>query len=171
MTSILLQKHGPRRFLVLLLTAATLVVLLMFWDRQPPPNPQLLQIHHGVWTDENGAPGNRICFWTITGSQTSPLTTIEGRVRVKNFLNRAATDGVWNFENWEPLRLNVVFQDGAYTAALRQIDQDHLLIRFCLSRDAQELHKADWFTQPDTVQLRRVSDEPYPPTEPAKLWY
>jgi hypothetical protein len=151
--------------------AIVVVILVMFWDRQPSPDPRLLQVHHGIWTDENGAPGNRICFWQVIASPNSPITAIEGRVRVKDFLNRAAADGVWNFENWEPLRLNVVFQVGTYTAAVQQVDPNHLLIRFCPSSDVQELHKADWFAHPDTVRLTRVTDEPYPPKEPAKLWF
>ena len=152
-------------------TVLAILLLMRLWDHQPSPDPRMLAVHHSVWTIENGSPGNRICFWTVTASQTSLLTAIEGRVRVKQFLNRAAADGVCNFENWEPLRLNVVFHDGAYTAALRQLDQDHLLIRVCLSSDVQKLHNVDWFAHPDTLRLRRVSDEPYPPKKPAKLWY
>ncbi len=167
MTSILTQQLRPRRFLMMLLAAAMLGVLVTLGACERSPNPQLLQAHHGVWTDENGVPGNRICFWTVTSSHTGPVTVVEGRVRVKDFLKRAAADGVWNFENWEPLRLNVVFQDGAWVAAVKPLGRDHLLIRF--SKAVADLSTDDWFTHPDTLRLKRVADEPYPPKEPGKL--
>lgn len=149
------------RWLVFALVLPIALVLMFLWNHNPSPDPQMLQVHHGVWTDENGVPGNRIYFWTVSPSQTGPITAVEGRFRVKDFLKRKAADGVWNFENWAPLRLNVVFQDDASVAAVNPVDPDHLLIRF--SKVVDELSKDDWHLHPDTLRLRRVVGEPCPP--------
>ena len=141
-----------------------------FFDSGSSPDQEALQQHLGIWTPEDGPPENRMIFWNVTKDSPVPGARVsEGRVRVKGLLGREAADGVWNYGNWEPLRLNVVFADGGYTAAVRRLDPDHLLIRF--SADVRELIGDDVFKHADTMRLKRVPGEPFPPTEPAKLWY
>jgi hypothetical protein len=145
----------------LALAVAVVLGIFALWGNEPSPDPRQLEVHHGVWTDEQGPPGNRICFWNVVVSKTGMFSVIEGRVRVNNILGKEEANGTWNFENWQPLRLNVTFQDGGYVAAVRQIDADHLLLRY--STDVQEVTSGDVFAHPDTIRLTRVRDEDVPP--------
>ncbi len=130
-------------------------VFLLEWPSSP--DPQALHIHLATWTDENGPAGNRISFWEVTKSLSDEVTVSEGRVRLTNFLNRADAEGVCNYENLAPLRLNVVVGNVGYVAAVRQLDPDHLLMLF--STNVNDVTRPDWSADPRTIRLTRVPDE------------
>jgi hypothetical protein len=145
----------------LALAVASVIAIFALWGIETSPDPRQLEVHHGVWTDEQGPSGNRIYFWNVVVSKTGMFSVIEGRVRVKNILDKEEANGTWNFENLEPLRLNVTFQDVGYVAAVRQIDADHLLVRY--TTDVEEVTSGDVFAHPDTIRLTRVRGEDAPP--------
>lgn len=141
---------------IALFPAAILLALILFWqtDSDIPPETG---IHLGVWTCDSAQPGNRIRFWNVETESCTPwVRAFDGRVTIDGILGMEAAAGEWNFGYWRPLIVNLKLGDTFGYAAIRKIDDDHLLLRY--TTDCNVLLDAP-FKHPDVLHLRRVRGE------------
>ena len=134
--------------------AAILLALILFWHAGSEPAPEA-DIHLGTWTCESGPTGNSVYFGCVETELSTPLVrAFRGRVKVDDLLGVEVEVGEWNFGYWEPLIINLHFGDAHGYAAIKKVDQDHLLFRYTTDCNLL-LH--DPFDHPDVFQLRRMT--------------
>jgi hypothetical protein len=117
----------------------------------------------GSWTDDRGEPGNSVQFSLVEVQMpNAPLgmAAYEGRATFCKLFGADEVRAVWNYENFDPLRLNVVFADRGRVAAIRLLDHDHLLMRFV--EHLSYWTGIDVFEGPDVVRLTRTHERPPP---------
>lgn len=114
----------------------------------------------GTWTDENGEPGNSIRFYSVpVDLPGSPIVRgFEGHGTVVGWLGEKQATAEWNFGSFDPLVLNVNVGKTMWFAAVRKLDEDHILIRF--GRDPEEMMRPGATDHPDTKRLTRIAREP-----------
>jgi hypothetical protein len=118
----------------------------------------------GTWTDEAGEDGNFITFSFVRRPAPGPIPGLElweGRVACEKFLDGMEGEGSWGYENWKPLRLNVTVANRSRVAAVKLVDQDHLMLRFVEDLPPDRRH--DVFRSPDARLLTRVRPGAEPP--------
>jgi hypothetical protein len=138
--------------------------LLLYWFAgQPGGLPADRECMLGTWTDEAGPPGNSIRFYYVpTDIPGTPLVqAYEGHVTLVHFLGEEAGTAIWNYGGWDPLALNVMVGKKGYFAAVRKVDDDHILIRF--GTDPEEMYRPEAIDHPDTRRLTRTGREPTVP--------
>lgn len=114
----------------------------------------------GTWTDEAGEPGNSIRFY-LEEEKLGDVPLVRaymGRVELVNFLGKEKGDATWNYGGWDPLVLNVTIGKRGLFAAIRKIDDNHILIRF--GADPEEMYRPGAIDHPDTKRLTRIAREP-----------
>jgi hypothetical protein len=114
----------------------------------------------GTWTDPNGPPGNSIRFYYVPTDlpDTTLVKAYEGHIDLTHFLGREKGKATWNYGGWNPLILNIGLGKTGFFAAIRKIDDDHILIRF--GKDAEEIYRPGATDHADTLQLTRIGREP-----------
>jgi len=115
----------------------------------------------GTWTDEDGEPGNSIRFYLEEeniGEEVPLVKAYMGRIDLVNFLGKEKGTAQWGYGGWDPLILNITIGKRMLFAAIRKVDDDHILIRF--GKDAEEMYKPGAIDHPDTKRLTRVAKEP-----------
>jgi len=115
----------------------------------------------GTWTDEAGEPGNSIRFYLEEeniGEEVPLVRAYMGRIEMVNFLGEGKRNATWNYGGWDPLVLNVTIGKRTLFAAIRKIDDDHILIRF--GKDAEEMYRPEAIDHPDAKRLTRIANEP-----------
>ena len=118
----------------------------------------------GTWTDETGEEGNFITFGVVRRPAPGPIPGLElweGRVTCHNFLDGNEGEGVWGYENLQPLRLNISVGDRGRVAAVKLVDRDHLRIRFIEDLPFEKWHDA--LRSPEARVLTRVQAGAEPP--------
>jgi hypothetical protein len=151
----------PHRFqLVIALASAGLCALL--WLRVPADPDVDRDAMIGTWTDEAGPPGNSIRFYYIAHDIPGApyATAYEGHLTLVNFLGYSHTRGSWGFGSSDPLVLNLTAGRKPWYAAIRKVDDDHLLVRF--GTNGEEIYRPGAVDHPDAFILRRVGREPPP---------
>jgi len=148
--------HNKRNALV----AALAVVLgLTFWfDGGLSHNAHDdLQMIDGTWTEEGGPPGNSVRLYSVPARMPKDyvgLAAYEGRATLLKHFGQERIDTIWNYENFDPLRLNIDIPGHARFAAIKVLDPDHLLLRF--GSDIGALSREDVLRHPDTKRLTRT---------------
>jgi hypothetical protein len=126
------------------------------------PGREELTAFFGTWTDEQGEPGNSIRFWEdfhdLPG-MPSFIQVGEGHVTFIKQFGADRAQATWNYENWRPLRLNIIVADKARIVPVRMLDQDHMLLRFL---DPKDLSSRDDFDSPETLRLMRIREAERP---------
>jgi hypothetical protein len=137
--------------------------LVLYWSADPPGAPvRDRECMLGTWTDPAGPPGNSIRFYYVPRDLPGVpvVNAFEGHVTLVKFLGEDDTPADWNYGSWDPLVLNVGLRKKAYYAAIRKIDDDHILIRF--GTDAEEMYRPEAIDHPDARRLTRIGREPPP---------
>jgi hypothetical protein len=117
----------------------------------------------GTWTDDRGEPGNSVRFSQVEVPLPNvPLgmSAYEGRATFRKLFGADEVRAKWNYENFDPLRLNVVFADRSRVAAIRLLDHDHLLMRFV--EHLPYWTGIDVFEGPEVVRLTRTHERQPP---------
>jgi hypothetical protein len=114
----------------------------------------------GTWTDEAGPPGNSVRFYFVRHDIPGVVyvEAWDGHLAVANFAGRTDDAGSWGYGKFEPLVLNLTINDRPYYAAVRKLDDDHLLARF--GSNAEEMYGPDALNHPDAHVLTRTGREP-----------
>jgi hypothetical protein len=106
----------------------------------PDPNAWQREAILGVWADPAGEPGNSVRIELVESSSPPPnplVRVLEGRVTFRRQFGLAAeSHAVWNYENYHPLRLNIVFPGHSRILAVRFEDRDHAWMRLVTGIDA-----------------------------------
>src|SRR3954462_14489892 len=96
----------------------------------------------GTWTEEGGPAGNSIRFYYVVRDLPGMpcAQAYEGHATFipQPGAKETAADG--NYGSWDPLVLNVSMDGRPWFAAIRKVDDDHILIRF--GTDAEEMYRA-----------------------------
>ena len=110
----------------------------------------------GTWTDPTGEPGNSIRFYTVPVKlPTSPLVGgLEGRATAVGMLGQNRAEATWNYGSFDPLVLNINVGTISWFAAVRKLDNDHILIRF--GRDPAEMMQPGAIDHPATKRLTQI---------------
>lgn len=114
----------------------------------------------GTWTDESGEPGNSIRFRLVEEDVSNDVPLVKaylGRIHVQKFHGEADSEASWNYGGWDPLVLNVTIGKRYLYAAIRRIDDDHILIR--IGADPEELMRSEAIDHPETIRLTRTARE------------
>jgi hypothetical protein len=116
----------------------------------------------GTWTDPAGPPGNSIRFYHVSHDLPGipHAKAYVGHITLVHFLGEVEAAADWNYGSWDPLVLNIGVKRKAYYAAIRKVDDDHILIRF--GTDAEEMYRLEAIDHPDTRTLTRIGREPLP---------
>jgi hypothetical protein len=113
----------------------------------------------GTWTDEAGPPGNSVRFYFVRRDipGVAYVEAWDGHLAVANVTGQTDAAGTWGYGSWEPLVLNLTINGRPWYAAIRKLDDDHLLVRF--GTNAEEMYRADAIDHPDARVLTRIGRE------------
>jgi hypothetical protein len=113
----------------------------------------------GEWVDEAGEPGNSIRFYFVeVDIPGAPWAKgLEGHAEIAGWLGEKQAQAIWNYGYWDPLVLNVIIGKKVWYAAIRKLDDDHILIRF--GADPTEMMRSESLDHPDTKRLTRIGRE------------
>ena len=148
------------RFHPLVSVAVAIGLLGLMWFRVSAGPEADRDAMIGTWTDQAGPPGNSVRFYFVALAIPGmpEVTGYEGHVTLVNFLGQAQANGSWGYGSWDPLTLNVSAGGQAWYVAIRQLDEDHLLIRF--GTDPEEMYRPEALDHPDARVLTRTGWEP-----------
>ena len=111
----------------------------------------------GVWTDPDGAPGNRLELDLVKMHEHSNwlIQAYNGVVKVKGLFGvNQHSVGEWGYETQDPLRLSLVFGDHHGSMAVRSISPNLMQVNF--SKDSEELYVDDPFAVGELIRLHKV---------------
>jgi hypothetical protein len=111
----------------------------------------------GAWTEEGGEPGNliRLALKESGSYWGGAVKTMNGKATfVKQFGLNQSEPVPWNYENFYPLRLNVVLSGHGQFLAVSFADRDHARMR--LVSAIEEASKLDVLAHPSARNFRRV---------------
>jgi hypothetical protein len=116
----------------------------------------------GTWTDAAGPPGNSIRFYVVESDipGIESATVLDGHLTLVNFLGKSDDAGTWGYGSRDPLALNLTVNGRPMYAAIRMLDDEHLLARF--GTVADEIYGPDALNHPDTRVLTRIGREEAP---------
>jgi len=139
-----------------------LVLFVWFQFGGMSVDPKDRDIMLGTWTDDAGLPGNSVRFYLIAHDLPgAPLATaFEGRATLIRHLGEEKAEAGWNYGSWDPLVLNLLVGEKSRYAAIRKLDDDHILIRF--GTDAEEMYRFEALDHRDTRRLTRIGREELP---------
>lgn len=139
--------------------AALVLALLSLTLSRPRDDGATSRLHllDNTWTDECGTPGNSIHIYSVraaTPKNYVGLECYEGRIDFKRTFGEEEIRTSWNYGSFDPIVLNVLIPEkNIHMAAVKIIDDDHLLIRFL--GKLPEMPGEDVFRHPDTRRLTR----------------
>jgi len=152
------EAHNVRSIPLLLALLALVAVCYFFHGtdgsstRAADPYPFL-----GTWTEEAGEPGNSIRFSLVRAREVGTVMGVSawnGRAEYRKHFGREQIVSVWNFADFEPIRLNVQPTPKVRLAAIRMLGPDRMLIRF--GWDLETMFARDVFESPQTKVLVRT---------------
>lgn len=114
----------------------------------------------GTWTEPGGPPGNFVQIRLEPHpleTRFGTVTALDGRATfLSQFGAETQTSVVWNFENFHPLRLNIVFSQGAGAGFLAVGFASQDRVRMRLVRDIGTAQRPDVLDHPDAKWFVRV---------------
>ena len=149
-----------------LFVVALVGALALYWftTGKPTRSPDVRPWFLGTWTDENGPPGNYLRLQLVPRSSGLPgLQLLEGKGKVQGLFGEANTAIIWNYESYEPLRLNVVIGTRTMVAPVRVLGADRMLIRWVPTADVDGWSGAKALDGPGAGVLTRAAVEPEAP--------
>lgn len=109
----------------------------------------------GVWVPIEGKKDSYLHFWEEKKQMIGAVTAIEGRGEIQNCMGYEHLEFGWNYENWDPLRLNIVAKEMHTTAALKVTANGQMLVRF--SDNIEDLSGPKIFKTDTTKFNRKIS--------------
>jgi len=110
----------------------------------------------GTWTDEAGEPGNSIRFYLVERDLgTGPIKAFEGHATLVKFLGKETAKANWNSGSRDPSVVNFSIGKQNWYIQLRELDEDHILVRF--GRNAEEIYRNGALEHPDAKVLTRIA--------------
>ncbi len=124
----------------------------------PIENPNQWQIRAivGAWVDD-ADPANIVRFEEVPAGYASPEAGIElreGRYTFTGAFGIPGVTGIWNYESFDPLRLNVLVGGEGHFVAVGFMDHDHVRMR--LLDDIDAAASPDVLNGPSTVRFHRA---------------
>jgi hypothetical protein len=135
------------------------IAAYLYMARSGTPSSTDSEAMIGTWTDEAGEPGNSIRFYFVPVEiPGAPYATgNEGHVTLAGWLGENQAQASWNYGGLDPLVLNLVVGTKTCYAAVRKLDEDHLLIR--IGADPEEMMRLEAIEHPETKRLTRIGRE------------
>jgi hypothetical protein len=132
-------------------------IFFFLHERQPSRATDLFL---GKWTEPNGEPDNYIRFYfkkiDLPNNPVPVMEAYEGRAVFHKQLGQDEATVIYNYESFEPLRLNVIVPGKCSFASIGFVDADHMIIRF--TKTIAEAAADDVFDAPDVKTMVRVRE-------------
>ena len=151
-----------------LLFAALVAVLALFWFTfgkvKHAPDESAGTSFLGTWKDEKGPPGSYLSLQLVPRPSTLPgIEFLEGQGHVRGLFGEANSAIIWNYENHDQLRLNVIIGKKSMVAPVRMLGPDRMLMRWVPTADVNEWSSDKALEGPGAVILTRAKVEPEAP--------
>jgi hypothetical protein len=127
------------------IVAGSMVVLGLLWfllqQSGQPPAGSGEPAFQGTWTDTKGPPGNRLRLEQVARPipiKLLDVEALEGKGLIRGLSGEGESPLTWNYESFQPLRLNVIIGKRAMVMPIRMLDVDHMFIRLVPAADVAE---------------------------------
>ena len=150
----------PNPAIYLLALISGLAASWFCWNATRTTDDRFIMI--GTWTDEAGPPGNSVRFYFVEREipGIDSATALDGHLTLVNFLGQSDNAGTWGYGSFEPMALNLTVNGRPMYAAVRMVDDEHLLFR--LGTVPEEMYRPDALDHPDARVLTRIGREEAP---------
>ena len=128
---------------------------LLGFTRIESPNAWQVRAILGTWVDDAN-PAHIVHFEEVPAGYASPeagIELLEGRYTFTGVFGIPGLSGVWNYESFDPLRLNVVIGSEGHFVAVGFTDRNHARMR--LVDGISTAASPDVLDDPATVRFHR----------------